>query len=225
VVYVVRAGNPVFPDGLEPDAHGLVAVGGTLTVESLSEAYQKGIFPWSGEWPIPWYSPDPRLVLFPERFKVARSLKPALNRFEVRFDTDFEAVIHACETTPRDGQNGTWITPNMVAAYGELFRLGIVHTVEAYDEDGTLAGGLYGLTFGRAFFGESMFFHQRDASKVALCALCARLAKWDFHLLDCQQVTGHLMSLGAEPLPRTDFLQRLRSALEHPSHHESWSTK
>ena len=216
---------PYFADDLEPDEDGLVAIGGALTVDVLLEAYAKGIFPWTGAYPIPWCSPDPRLVLLPEQFRTSRSLRRVIRsgRFEVRWDTDFAAVLDGCAKTPRRREVGTWITHNVVSAYSELFDLGVAHSVEVYDRGGALAGGLYGLNFGRAFFGESMFARADDASKVALAALCDRLVEWRYHFIDCQQVATHLMSLGAVPIARSAFLERLRAALAFPSRHERWS--
>lgn len=220
------AGTPVFPDDLSPDDDGLVAVGGDLEVPTLVEAYQKGIFPWTGELPIPWFSPDPRLVLFPTRLHVSRSLRRLLRRghFTTRFDHDFPATIASCARAPRPDQRGTWITPNMIAAYSELHRLGIAHSVEVY-RDGALAGGLYGLTFGRGFFGESMFARQSNASKVALVTLCQRLRDRGYHFIDCQQATPHLVSLGATLIPRAEYLERLQRALAFASEHEPWGNR
>lgn len=226
MVYLIEPGKPMFPEGLEPDEDGLAAVGGELTTESLLEAYGKGLFPWTGRQPIPWCSPDPRLVLFPDQLRVSRSLRRAIRqqRFEIRFDAAFEAVMLGCAAVPRDGQHGTWITSNMLTAYTALHRLGHAHSVEAYRE-GRLVGGLYGVSLGRAFFGESMFSLASDASKVALHALCRRLIAWRFHLIDCQQVTAHLMSLGAVPLLRSDYLRRLEAALALPGRRGAWSTE
>lgn len=214
-----------FPDDLEPlNEDGLLGTGGVLTPEVLLEAYAKGIFPWTGAEPIPWFSPDPRLVLAPEDFRLSRSLRTRLRRreFDVRFDHDFPAVMRACATTPRPGQDGTWITPNMHVAYGELFVRGEAHCVEVLQQ-GKRVGGLYGISLGRAFFGESMFHRVADASKVALWALCSGLEARDFHFVDCQQETPHLTSLGARPISRATFLRRLRAALKHPTLAHSWA--
>lgn len=224
MVYVVQPGRPVFPDNLEPDEDGLVAIGGDLSPDVLIEAYQKGIFPWSGEHPIPWFSPDPRLILWPRRLRVSRSLRKVLRRgtFEVRFDANFPATIRGCAYTLRHGFAGTWITPNMIRAYTELHRRGVAHSVETYLK-GELVGGLYGLSFGRAFFGESMFSRVSNASKVALYGLCRRLIEWDFDFIDCQQVTEHLLSLGAQPVPRPDYMRRLRRALNDEQKRAAWA--
>lgn len=223
-MYQVGSGPPYFPDDIKPDEYGLIAEGGELTVEILTEAYSKGIFPWSGQNPIPWYSPVPRMVLLPTEFHASRSLRKLIRRreLEVSFDRDFAAVIRGCAETPRPGQDGTWITPNMRQAYGELFARGIAHCVSVY-EAGRLCGGLYGLTFGRSFFGESMFSLRPSASKVAMYWLCRFLDSRGFAFLDCQCVTRHLLSLGAQPWTRRRYLSELARSLKHPSLHCSWA--
>lgn len=202
---------------IEPWVDGLVALGGDLEPATLLEAYRKGIFPWEGSPPVPWFSPDPRMILEPTQFRTTRSLeKRARNSgLTVTFDTAFESVMRACAYTPRPDQGGTWITPWMVDAYGALHRQGVGHSVEVWDAD-ELVGGLYGLALGRAFFGESMFHHQRDASKLALRALCQRLTAAGHHFVDCQQDTPHLRSLGAVTVSRSAYLDRLERALAHP---------
>jgi len=214
----------VYP-GLEPDENGLVGVGGRLTPELVVEMYARGVFPWTGEHPIPWFSPDPRLILEPGGFKLRRSLRKRIRntpRLEVRFDSRFREVMLACASTPREGEDGTWITDNMVACYCTLHDLGIGHSVEVYI-DGELVGGLYGLSLGLAFFGESMFHRRTDMSKVALWALCSALEERGFHFVDCQQETRHLESLGAHAIPRHIYLRRLDAALAHPVRQHSWS--
>ncbi len=196
----------------EPNGpNGLLAAGGDLTPTRLLAAYRQGIFPWysDGE-PLLWWSPDPRMVLLPNAIRITRSLAKTLRNadYTVKLDSDFAQVIAACATTPRDGQNGTWITPEMQAAYGRLQALGYAHSVEMW-RDGRLIGGLYGIAIGRAFFGESMFSHITDASKIALAHLCAYLAARDFGIIDCQMETAHLKSLGARPIPRSDYLARV----------------
>ena len=203
----------VFPplDKALADPNGLLAAGGDLSPRRLVAAYRRGIFPWySGDDPILWWSPDPRMVLFPEELKISRSLAKTLRNasYEVRLDTSFDAVARACADMPRDGQAGTWITSEMQAAYAELHRLGYAHSVETW-VDGQLAGGLYGIAIGRAFYGESMFADVRDASKIALAHLCAHLKLRGFGIIDCQMETRHLASLGARPIPRRDFSARL----------------
>jgi len=192
----------------EPD--GLLAVGGDLSPERLLAAYRRGIFPWyNDEQPILWWSPDPRTVLYPAALKVSRSLRKTLNRgvFTVTMDRSFDAVVGAC-AAPRAGNSGTWITREMAAAYGRLHTLGFAHSVECWREE-RLVGGLYGVAIGRAFFGESMFSRESDASKVAFCHLVRQLGAWDFGLIDCQVYSAHLASLGAEEIPRSRFARCL----------------
>ncbi len=217
-LHLVRSDRvPAFPERYAPEADGLAALGGRLTPELILEAYQKGLFPWTGAAPIPWFSPDPRLVLFPRGVHVSRSLTKVLRRghLEVRYDTRFAAVMDLCARQPRRQQTGTWITPNMVETYQRLHAMGYAHSVETYAR-GQLVGGLYGIAMGRAFFGESMVSAVPDASKVALVDLCGRLAAWGFHFVDCQQVTAHLLSMGALPLPRSEYLARLAGAVHEP---------
>lgn len=188
----------------EPD--GLLAAGGDLSPERLLAAYRHGCFPWfSAGQPILWWSPDPRMVLFPEELHVSRSLRKTLRRsdFTITFDQDFAAVIGAC-AAPRSYADGTWITPAMQAAYLELHRRGLAHSVEVW-QHGQLVGGLYGLALGRLFFGESMFSRVSDASKVAFVSLVEQLRACGFVLIDCQMHTQHLASLGARPIPRHEF--------------------
>lgn len=194
-----------------PGPNGLLAAGGDLSPARLLAAYSKGIYPWFADGdPILWWSPNPRMVLFPAELKISRSFSKTLRNadYRVRLDTAFEAVIAACAGTPRDGQPGTWITHEMQAAYTELHRLGYAHSVETWMDD-QLVGGLYGMALGSAFYGESMFSHQRDASKIALAHLCAHLRQRGFGIIDCQMKTDHLTSLGARLIPRYDFVSAL----------------
>lgn len=211
------------PPGLAPfpplesaTEDGLLAVGGDLSAERLRCAYSLGIFPWfePGQ-PILWWSPDPRCVLYPEKFRTSRSLHKRIRQevFQLSFDRDFEAVIEAC-AEPRAGQRGTWITTEMKQAYTRLYRQGCAHSVEVWRE-GALVGGLYGVALGRIFYGESMFSRASDASKVALRALCRRLQAHNFELIDCQVESAHLLSLGAELIPRTRFVNEMQRALEY----------
>ena len=205
------------------DPNGLLAAGGDLSVARLVEAYGRGIFPWFNEdQPILWWSPDPRMVLFPAELKVSRSLARTLrnSRFEVRADTAFGAVIQRCRLSRRD-QAGTWITAPMVEAYCELHRAGIAHSVETW-LDAELVGGLYGVALGRAFFGESMFMRATDASKVALVTLVRQLERWGFEMVDCQMNTAHLASFGAREIPRAEFTRRLRELIHWPSVPAPW---
>jgi leucyl/phenylalanyl-tRNA--protein transferase len=197
------------------EAPGLVAAGGRVTPERLDEAYRKGIFPWysPGQPPL-WWSPDPRMVLPTAEFRVSHSLRKTLRRFvrdpacEIRVDHAFERVIRACAETPREGQDGTWIVPAVQQAYIAWHRLGRVHSVETWMA-GELAGGLYFVGLGRMVFGESMFAHRRDASKIALAALVAACRTHGIALVDCQQNTRHLASFGAREMPRADFERHL----------------
>ena len=195
----------------QAEPNGLLAAGGDLNPERILAAYRRGIFPWysSGE-PILWWSPDPRMVLFPDALKISSSLAKTLRNadYEVRLDSAFDEVIHACAVKPRDGQPGTWITAEMQQAYRALHRLGYAHSVETWIA-GELAGGLYGIALGQAFYGESMFTNERDASKIALAHLCAHLKRRGFGIIDCQMETAHLASLGAKPISRRDFAARL----------------
>ena len=196
------------------EPNGLLAAGGELSAERLINAYSNGIFPWySDDQPLLWWSPDPRMVLVPREVKISRSLGKRLRKrgkqdFEIRVDSAFESVMRAC-AAPRDGQSGTWITDDMVAAYSELHRRGLAHSVETWI-NGELAGGLYGVALGRMFYGESMFTRATDASKIALAHLATQLARWQFGLIDCQMQTAHLASMGAREIPRADFVRQLK---------------
>jgi leucyl/phenylalanyl-tRNA---protein transferase len=216
--------EPVFPPPDYADPSGLLAVGGDLSTERLLEAYRVGIFPWySDDQPLLWWSPDPRLILDLEDFKTSRSLAKILRKkvFQVTFDHAFEKVIQACAVVPRQAQNGTWITKEMQEAYVNLHGLGYAHSVESWFE-GKLAGGLYGVSLGKAFFGESMFHLKSDASKVALATLVEKLKSWGFHFIDSQMTTEHMLNLGAKELSRRIFLKRLQSALRHPTKRGRW---
>lgn len=217
----------VFPDPVHADADGLLAVGGDLSPQRLLMAYAQGIFPWYGEnAPILWWSPDPRLILEPARIHVPRRLERALRQGRLVFtlDTAFEQVVTLCARTSRPGAHGTWIVPEMLAAYCRLHDLGFAHSVEAW-RDGVLAGGLYGVALGGAFFGESMFFRVPDASKAALVILVRALAEAGFSLFDCQQTTRHMVRFGGFEVSRDDFLRRLALALELPTRRGAWSLR
>jgi leucyl/phenylalanyl-tRNA--protein transferase len=206
------------------DPNGLLAAGGELSSERLLEAYRRGIFPWFSEGdPILWWSPDPRMVLFPEELRISRSLAKTLRnrRYEVRFDSAFDEVIAGC-AGPRSREAGTWITDEMIAAYRALHALGWAHSAETWI-DGALAGGLYGVAVGQVFFGESMFSRSADASKIALVALVAHLKSADFRLIDCQMRTQHLESLGAREIPRRRFSRLLEELIHYPRSPGSWS--
>ena len=201
----------------DSEAPGLLAAGGELTPQRLTEAYLKGVFPWYSEGqPVLWWSPNPRMVLKVGEFKLSKSLRKTVTRFnhmpgcELRIDSDFRSVMQACATAPREGQDGTWIVEEMIDAYAAWNKLGRAHSFEVW-EGGELTGGLYGVSFGRMFFGESMFARRTDASKIALAALVCFCREHGVDLIDCQQRTEHLTSMGGRELSRTDF-----EALLHP---------
>jgi leucyl/phenylalanyl-tRNA--protein transferase len=213
-----------FPDPVLSSEEGILAVGGSLDIPVLLEAYSRGIFPWYSEGsPLIWWSPDPRMVLFPERLKISKSMQQTLRKktYEVRMDTAFTEVIEFCSKVPREGQEGTWITPEMKSAYIGLHEEGYAHSVESYI-DGELAGGLYGVSLGGMFFGESMFHLKRDASKVALYHLIGFLKHHGFDLVDVQQSTPHMQRLGAEEIPRSRFLEILNASIPKETIPSDW---
>jgi len=214
--------NPSHAWDARQPAPGLLAAGGALDIDSLHRAYSSGIFPWFSEGqPILWWSTDPRMVLFTDEFRLHRSLRKTIAKFaaspncELRFDSAFSDVIRACATSDRPGQSGTWIVSPMVQAYEAFHRAGFVHSVETWI-DGQLAGGLYCVAIGRAVFGESMFTRVPDASKIALAALVAFCRAHGIGLIDCQQNTRHLASLGAREIPRAEFVEKLASTTRQP---------
>lgn len=218
-------GNTPFPAVSKAlrSPNGLLCAGGDLSPERIIDAYSRGIFPWFSEGdPILWWSPDPRMVLFPDELKVSRSLRKSVSRdlYETRFDTAFRAVMEAC-AQPRDAEGGTWIVPEMVDAYARLHELGHAHSVESW-RDGELVGGLYGVALGKVFFGESMFARAPDASKVALVKLVERLRPQGCRVIDCQQATAHLASLGAREIPRAEFATLVRESIQYPLSGERW---
>jgi leucyl/phenylalanyl-tRNA--protein transferase len=205
------------------EPNGLLAAGGDLSVERLVTAYRQGIFPWYGEGqPVLWWSPDPRMVLYPREIAVSRSLRKRLRKrdFELRVDTCFVRVMRAC-AAPRAGQGGTWITDDMLEAYASLHAAGMAHSVETW-VDGELTGGLYGVALGGVFFGESMFSRTTDASKIALVHLARQLERWNFGIVDCQMATAHLASLGAREIPRKDFVRALSELVNYPTRTGKW---
>ncbi len=200
-----------FPHPRYADRRGLLAIGGDLSPERLILAYRNGIFPWFNEGdPICWYSPNPRMVLFPEKIKISKSMKQVLERkyFNISFNSAFEEVMRSCSMIPRSDQFGTWISEDMIKAYTEMHQLGYAHSVEAR-QNGELVGGLYGIALGKCFFGESMFAKVSNASKAAFISLVKKLEDMGFWLIDCQIYTSHLASLGAELIPRDSFLEYL----------------
>lgn len=216
MVFRLAPGLPtLFPDPELADIDGLLAVEGDLSPERLVAAYRQGIFPWFNALPCLWWSPDPRCVVLPENLHIPRRLGRVLRsgRFTIRRDTAFAEVCRLCACTPRPGQRGTWITPEMFAAYVRLHQLGLAHSVEAWQE-GRLVGGLYGVKLGRAFFGESMFHLVPEASKAAFACFALDFYGEGGQLIDCQQVTPHMLRFGARALPRREFLERLRLATD-----------
>lgn len=205
-----------FPDPRTASEEGIVAWGGDLSPSRILMAYRMGIFPWySAGDPILWWSPNPRLILELDEFKLHRSLRKKISKFEIRFNSAFSQVIRECAKMPRTGQKGSWIVPEMIEAYEELHGMGAAHSVEAY-QDGILVGGLYGISVGnRIFCGESMFAKVSDASKVAFAVLIEHLKEWGYDFIDCQIPTSHLKSLGAKEISRTAFLERLEKAVNN----------
>lgn len=215
-----------FPDPNGAEANGLLAYGGDLSPERLLTAYAQGIFPWPHDEsdPLLWFSPDPRTVLLPDQVHLSRSLKKVMNKqdFEVRFDTTFREVITACATVRRKGARGTWITGEMIEAYCRLHDLGFAHSVETW-EKGILVGGLYGISLGAAFFGESMFTYGNNGSKIALATLLQHLHTWRFHFLDCQMSSELVSRLGAANWDRRHFQHALKNALQIPTRQGKWT--
>jgi leucyl/phenylalanyl-tRNA--protein transferase len=205
------------------EPNGLLAASADLPVPRLVAAYRQGIFPWYSEGqPVLWWSPDPRMVLFPGEFRMSRSLRKRLRRrdYAIHIDVAFDAVMRAC-AAPRSAQSGTWITGEMMAAYGALHRLGMAHSVETWIGN-ELAGGLYGVAIGRMFYGESMFARASDASKIALAHLVRQLARWNYGMIDCQMQTAHLASFGAREIPRADFMRRLGELVNYAAGPDEW---
>lgn len=215
----------VFPSAREAEEGGLVAFGGDLDPYRILKAYQLGIFPWYNEGdPILWWSPNPRLVLYPSNFKTNKSFKRVLRNkgFEIAFDKNFSAVISHCAHVPRGEQEGTWLTHEMMKSYLELHRMGFAHSVEVYYE-GELVGGLYGLALGGGFFGESMFSFMNNASRVSLFALSSLCVEKSYDFIDCQVATPHMLNWGATLVERDDFLDLLEKTLEKDTDFGSWS--
>lgn len=215
----------IFPDPRQAIHEGLVAFGGDLSVSRLILAYKEGIFPWYSEGdPILWWCPHPRLVLYPEKFKISKSLAKTIKKkkFEVRVDTRFRDVISSCSNIKRPGEDGTWILEEVIDAYTALHEEGFAHSFETY-LDGKLVGGLYGVSLGGAFFGESMFAKESDASKVAVHALVQFCLAHDFDMIDCQVTTEHLVRLGAKEISRNLFLDSLEKTLTKPTLDGKWS--
>ena len=220
-----RRRRSLFPPVSWASPEGVIAVGGRPDPATLKEAYSRGIFPWPHEgMPLLWFCPDPRFVLVPGEAHISRSLRKEMRRgtFEVRADTAFREVMRACARKPRPGQDGTWITPEIVAGYTALHREGLAHSIEAWRQ-GRLVGGLYGVSLGAVFFGESMFADEPNASKVAFATLLANLVRWRFALVDCQSYTDHLAGFGAVEWRRARFLAALKRALRQPTRTGRWT--
>ncbi len=215
----------IFPDPRYAMREGLLAYGGDLNPDRVLAAYRKGIFPWYNEGdPILWWSPDPRLLLYPDGFKISRSLRKKLRqkRFSVKLDLNFTPVMRHCAKIPRRGQQGSWILPEVIESYTALHLRGFAHSVEVYDGQGKLVGGLYGISTGRAFFGESMFSLVPDASKVALAHMVELAKIWNFDFIDCQIPSDHLIRLGAVRVDRERFLDELEQTQRSLGVHGSW---
>ncbi len=213
-----------FPPVNKSTSDGLLAVGGDLTPARLILAYASGIFPWYNEEPILWFSPHPRLVLYPLKFHCSKKLKQLEKKgiYRCEFDTHFEQVIEHCAKVPREGQDGTWIHQDMKKAYRRLFHIGIAHCVAVFNAENQLCGGLYGLSLGRCFFGESMFHLEPNTSKLAMKFLCEHLVSWNFDLIDCQMTTSHLLSLGAEEIDRSEFIKMLSLSIQSTTRNFNW---
>lgn len=227
MLFILDPNNPnqQFPpvEQAEQETDGLVAVGGDLSTTRLLNAYSSGIFPWySDDQPILWWSPDPRMILYPNQLKISRSLGKNIRNSNLTFTIDhaFADVMTAC-AAPRQNQPGTWITDDMKQAYQALFKLGHAHSVEVWEED-NLVGGVYGVAIGQVFFGESMFSRRNNASKMALAHLCERLIIWGYALIDCQVYSDHLTTLGAEEIPRPEFCSLLQKLCNTAPSTDSW---
>ncbi len=215
----------IFPNPRYAMKEGLLAYGGDLNPDRVLMAYRKGIFPWYNEGdPILWWSPDPRLLLYPENFKISRSLRKKLRqkRFSVKLDRNFTSVMQHCSKVPRHGQEGSWILSEVIESYSALHKRGFAHSVEVYDEEGSLVGGLYGISTGLAFFGESMFSLVPDASKIALAHMVELAKIWNFKFIDCQIPSEHLMRLGALKVDRERFLDELENTQLYLGVHGDW---
>ena len=209
---IIQHNEITFPHPLETDRNGILAIGGDLSIDRLLLAYQYGIFPWyNPDEPIIWWSPLDRFIIWPKRVKVSKSMRPYLNqdKYRVTSDQAFNQVLHQCQTIKRNDQPGTWITNDIVKAYSKLHEEGYAHSVEVW-EGSKLVGGLYGVSIGKCFFGESMFSKKPNASKFAIIKLCQALIEKDFWLIDCQIENPFLKSMGGESLPRIDFVNIMR---------------
>ena len=215
----------IFPDPTQAEPDGLLAIGGDLQIKRILLSYSMGIFPWySDGQPILWWSPDPRLIILPHSLHRSKSLKRVIKskKYEVKFDQCFDTIVELCSKVERRGQNGTWITDEMFAAYSKLHKAGFAHSVECYYK-GQIVGGLYGVSLGGGFFGESMFSLKSDASKICLATLSEKLLEMNFDFIDCQIPTDHLKRMGAFEIDRKEFLIRLRRTLDKPTYSGNWA--
>jgi leucyl/phenylalanyl-tRNA---protein transferase len=215
----------LFPSPEKATSEGIVAIGGNLSPGVLLSAYRQGVFPWFSETdPILWWNPNPRFVLYPEKIVISKSMKKLLkkNAFNISFDNDFLSVIQNCKKAPRKNQDGTWISTDMVDAYYNLHKLGFAHSVEVKNDTG-LVGGLYGISLGKIFYGESMFSRVANTSKLALIALCLWLCEKEFHIIDCQVPTSHLSSMGSEPIDRGEFCTIVGKAVNKDTCKGNWN--
>lgn len=221
--YSLHPDFPVFPHPELADEHGILAFGGDLSVERLLTAYSFGIFPWyNDEDPIIWWSPDPRAVVLPGEVKISKSMRKYLRKYELKIDTNFEEVIKHCREIPRNGEFGSWITTEMQDAYIDLYHKGYAHSFECWHE-GNLIGGLYGLSLGRCFFGESMYSLEKNASKFAFISLSEWSKKRSFLLIDCQVPNDHLTSMGCKDMARSEYLEYMRENLKYPTIKGKWN--
>jgi leucyl/phenylalanyl-tRNA--protein transferase len=225
-VLLINENGLYFPDPREADDEGLVACGGDFSPERLIFAYSLGIFPWFNEGEqIFWFSPNPRMVLYPSELRIAKSMRPYFNQQKFTFSIDkaFSEVINACAVAERKNQGGeTWISQEIMAAYTEMHKLGYAHSAEVWDENGVLVGGLYGIALGKVFFGESMFSKVSNASKFGFISLVEKLSDWGFALIDCQQETAHLVSMGAKTVSRDEFMEMLHCWVALPPSSEAF---
>jgi leucyl/phenylalanyl-tRNA--protein transferase len=212
-IAIINPSSPIFPHFSRTHESGIIAIGGSVDPSTLLEAYSHGIFPWyNDDFPV-WWNPDPRFVLFPDELKVSKSMRPYFNqnKFSITYNTAFDTVIKYCMHTPRPGQGGTWLNEELVDSFNELHRLGYAHSVEVWNRDKVLVGGLYGMAMGKVFFGESMFSHESNASKFGFISLVKKLMSIGIELIDCQQETGHLASMGARSISREQFVSDLKT--------------
>ena len=221
-VYFLHPELYIFPHPEMAEESGVLAIGGDLHPERLLTAYKFGIFPWYNEEdPITWWSPDPRAVVFPGDVKIRKSMRPYLKKYELRVDTAFERIIKYCREVPRNGETESWITDDMINAYIELHDQGYAHSIETW-YDGELIGGLYGISLGKCFYGESMFSLKSNASKFAFIKLSELLNEWNFMLIDCQVPNEHLTSMGCKKISRKAYLDHMRQNLKHSTKTGHW---